>query len=355
MQVNLFYTNGSSDKVYQASIEAVEGGHIVNFQYGRRGSALRSGTKTKDPVDYEKAKKIFDKLIASKKSKGYTEDTSGEAYINTDKADSVSGIVCQLLNPIERNEAEALCLDPNYCAQEKHDGERRPIERKDGAVSGINRKGLYVGGMATPTVDAVNNLPVDSIVIDGEDMGVQQYIFDLLELNGVDYRKQPYSVRLEKLYEVLAQADQDILTPVETAYTTEEKRALLARVEAEGGEGVVFKRLDAEYTEGRPASGGTQLKHKFYADCSAIVEAQNGDRRSVALSLLDESGNKIGVGNCTIPANYLIPEVGSIVEIKYLYAYPNGGSLYQPQYKGERTDVDPSECKTSQLKYKAAA
>jgi len=43
-------------------------------------------------------------------------------------------------------------------------------------------------------------------------------------------------------------------------------------------EGVVFKRLDAPYTPGRPGSGGTQLKHKFCATLSAVVARVNAQR-----------------------------------------------------------------------------
>jgi bifunctional non-homologous end joining protein LigD len=56
------------------------------------------------------------------------------------------------------------------------------------------------------------------------------------------------------------------------------------------------------------------------------------------------------VGNCTIPANYEIPQVGDLVEIRYLYAYL-GGSLYQPIYEGIRNDISPEACGEIQLKY----
>jgi bifunctional non-homologous end joining protein LigD len=54
------------------------------------------------------------------------------------------------------------------------------------------------------------------------------------------------------------------------------------------------------------------------------------------------------VGFCSCSAN---PPIGSVVDIKYLYAY-KGGCLYQPSFKGIRDDVDPEECTTSKLKYK---
>ncbi len=42
-----------------------------------------------------------------------------------------------------------------------------------------------------------------------------------------------------------------------------------------------------------------------------------------------------------------------MVEIRYLYAFPESGVLYQPVYLGKRSDIDPAECMTAQLKFKA--
>src|SRR5207247_598059 len=57
------FRQGSSDKVYQASILPKDGGYIVTFAYGRRGSTLNAGTKTQSPVSHEAAKAIYDKLV----------------------------------------------------------------------------------------------------------------------------------------------------------------------------------------------------------------------------------------------------------------------------------------------------
>jgi len=105
------------------------------------------------------------------------------------------------------------------------------------------------------------------------------------------------------------------------------------------------------YTPGRPNSGGTQLKHKFYATLSAVVAKLNA-QRSIEICLLNGHGWN-PVGNVTIPANYQIPQVGQVVEIKFLYALSESNALYQPTYLGERKDVEPHECVMSQLKYKA--
>ena len=71
-QARLWFREGTSDKVYEVDlVEVATNQHVVNFRYGRRGSALRDGTKTATPVDLKKAKAIFDKLVAEKTAGGY--------------------------------------------------------------------------------------------------------------------------------------------------------------------------------------------------------------------------------------------------------------------------------------------
>ena len=80
-KVTLYFKQGTSDKVYQAALEAVENNHfVVNFAYGRRGATLTTGTKTKAPVDYATAKKIYDKLVKSKTAEGYMPGAAVCAY-----------------------------------------------------------------------------------------------------------------------------------------------------------------------------------------------------------------------------------------------------------------------------------
>ncbi|MEN9634345.1 MAG: hypothetical protein RL077_2749 [Verrucomicrobiota bacterium] len=79
-------------------------------------------------------------------------------------------------------------------------------------------------------------------------------------------------------------------------------------------------------------------------------------RKSLLGGLLKHArccGLKAGqpIGNVTIPANHKVPAVGAVVETRYLYAYPDG-SLYQPVYLGERSDVRQNECVVSQMKFK---
>ena len=143
-KTSLYFSEGSSDKEYHAEIVAVAGGNVVNFRYGRRGASLTVGTKTSAPVDFAQAKKIYDKLVKEKTSKGYTPDVSGAAYQGTANAGLKTDFTPQLLNPITEDEAMRLIADDRWAAQEKMDGERRAAHADANSVTGMNRKGLSV-------------------------------------------------------------------------------------------------------------------------------------------------------------------------------------------------------------------
>lgn len=80
-QVKLFFQEGSSDKVYEIDLCKAGEGYIVNFRYGRRGAALKEGTKTIFPVELPEAEKVFAALEQEKRKKGYV--AAGEAQIIT--------------------------------------------------------------------------------------------------------------------------------------------------------------------------------------------------------------------------------------------------------------------------------
>jgi bifunctional non-homologous end joining protein LigD len=352
-QISLYYQEGSSDKVYHAYLEPKEDGWIVNFAFGRRGSTLQTGTKTNEPVAYEKAKKIYDKIVAEKMAKGYTPMAGGTPYVGTENAGKVSGLLPQLLNMIDDVELELLLNDSTHCGQEKFDG-RRIMVRKNGAVEGANKKGLLIA-LPLPIQKALEAFE-GAFVIDGEAIGDTLYVFDLLEINGQDLRSKPYKDRYLELMNLVARspASGGAVMLVETAWTPREKRRLFEKLKKQQHEGIVFKLVGAPFKAGRPTSGGSQLKYKFYATASVVVTKVNA-QRSVAISVYDnsrETAIPVAVGNVTIPANQPVPKAGQVLEVRYLYAY-KGGSLFQPTSLGIRDDVDPSECVIGQLKYKA--
>jgi len=346
--ITLYYREGSSDKVYQCSIEPSGELFVVNFAYGRRGSTMNTGTKTSTPVDYDTAKGIYDKLVREKTAKGYTPGEDGTPYQHTAKAERVTGILPQLLNPIEEAEVQRLIKEPGWCLQEKKDGRRTLLQKQGAAIHGINRKGLLIG-LPSPIVHQVNQISGD-LILDGECVGDVLYVFDLLQLGEEDLRDRPYEERWERLMKVLEPDHLTHLERVESAFTPARKALLFKQLQQDKREGVVLKRLDAPYTPGRPNSGGAQLKHKFCATLSAVVSKINA-QRSVEVRLLNGKG-WIPCGNATIPPNHPMPLVGAVVEVRYLYAFKESNALYQPVYLGARTDVGQHECVVSQLKFK---
>lgn len=346
--ISLRNTEGSSNKVYNVHLEAKDGGWVVNYANGKFGGTLATGTKTPVPLDYDAAKKTFDKLIKSKIGGGYRVEGDATAYITvTDR--KLTGINVQLLNPIGDAELADKINDPAWMAQEKHFGDRKAIRVKNGEVEGSNKKGM-LSGLPKPIADSALTLNLD-LVIDGEEVGDTLYAFDLLEVGSMDLRDKPALARWHALQGLLRAHALSNIVLVETAMTAIAKQEMLERLQAEGKEGMVFKKKEAPYVAGRPSSGGNQLKYKFYKTASVVV-AEVNQQRSVAMKVLD--GDKwVAVGNVTIPSNHPVPAEGAIIEVRYLHAYERG-SLYEPTYLGERNDVDADECVISQLQYKAA-
>lgn len=336
--IALFYTEGSSDKEYRVELRDVGDGQwmVLGFN-GRRGSTLKEQKKTQVPVDYATAKALYDKTVKSKLKDGYTPDQSGAVYQSTDMADRFSGFVPQLLNSIRKPvELERDILDPVSVAQEKHDGERRPIRHADGKTDGLNKEGVIVS-LPMTLVEDIQSLG-SQLLIDGEVMGERYVAFDLLELEGQDLRQLPYRERLAKLTDLIQGRVLQGVELVHTAFTSQDKRALFDALREHKAEGVVFKDATAAYAPSRPASGGSQRKYKFIETCSVRVTSQNAKKRSVSLECLGNDGQTaVPLGNVTIPENFPVPKAGAIVNVEYLYLY-DGGSLFQPVYKGERTD-----------------
>ena len=311
---------------------------MVNFAYGKRGATLTTGTKTSFPVSEDVARKIFDKLIAEKKAKGYTEGQDVAAY--SQSTGEHSGIFPQLLNEMDEAQLQRCLADDAWCAQQKHDGRRIMVRKQDNKVEAINRKGLIVGA-PQPVLDVVAQIP-GNFILDGEMVGDTYWAFDIVAPT------MCYEDRVAWVHDHLQNST--VVRPVYTAYTSQSKLELYADLTAANAEGVVFKRLDSLYRPGRPNSGGDMLKFKFYATLSAIVSRIN-TKRSVGLDLWDGIMGRMSAGNVTIPPNHDMPKTNAIVEVRYLYA-TSGGILYQPVYLSERTDLTVHACVRSQLKYK---
>jgi predicted DNA-binding WGR domain protein len=119
-RAELYFRQGSSDKVYHLRLENADDKWSVEAQWGRRGSALQSDVKA-NGVPYEEAKRVYDRILREKTSKGYQiaqATTNGEAPISVGLPASKeqSGHVPELLTPIEEPEAQMLAILPEPTA-----------------------------------------------------------------------------------------------------------------------------------------------------------------------------------------------------------------------------------------------
>jgi hypothetical protein len=95
-QTKLFFREGNSDKTYEIDLcEVGPGQYVVNFRYGKRGSALKEGSKTVSPVDLPSATAIYDALEKEKRSKGYSAEQDAGPV-----AEFVSPDTSQVQNPV---------------------------------------------------------------------------------------------------------------------------------------------------------------------------------------------------------------------------------------------------------------
>jgi bifunctional non-homologous end joining protein LigD len=359
-KVSLHYCSGSSDKVYHVELVSDGSGYFVAFAYGRRGSTLNHGVKNSKPLDLAKAEALFDSLVREKSKKGYviTEKIGTSPVSSSPKTAEASPapsslpvtrpvsspVMPCLPEAISDADLQDLIHDPAFVCQEKHDGQRVLVEvNDDGRVRGFNKRGQE-RELPRELVSALTSFA--GYFFDGELLGDCYVAFDLLQMEGDKLEAKPYLERLRRLEEL---SPKGFVQCVVTAHSNEEKSAMLAQIKAGNGEGVVLKSIHAPHTPGKAKDWS---KFKFTAENSFIVSAHNA-QRSVALEAYDDSFMRVFVGNVTIPPSVEIPPVGSIIEVRYLYAYP-GGAVFQPVFVRVRDDQTPRDCQTRKLKLKQA-
>ncbi len=255
----------------------------------------------------------------------------------------------QLLNPIDAEELDTFLGDPHWRLQEKKDGRRLLIQKEGAAIQGINRRGLAVS-LPSALLQQIGCIPHD-FVIDGEIMDKTFHAFDLLAHIDETMMSRPYQERLNALELLIWDGHVDHVLTVPTFYGAERKRGAYAEFQRMNAEGVVFKRLSAAYTAGRPSGGGPAMKFKFTVSASCMVSAVSAKKRSVSLALM-EGPQQRAVGSVAIPANQQIPGVGDILEVQYLYAFGQSNALFQPVFLRLRDDITATDCTLAQLKFK---
>lgn len=357
--VALAYTDtaqgGNSDKVYHAGTIGA-----WTFNTGRRGSALMSQTKC-EAVTYEKAKKLYDKIVREKKAKGYIEQGKAPSPQVAPSGAALTADIKppELLEEIINGAHLTYVNDSAYWMQDKSDGVSRGVVKAGGEIFGINKRGLPVP-LPAELVRELSLLQLDTFQIDAELVGNKLICRDLLVKNG-DVSALPYYTRFVMLVGFIKSLGEVSLISVVETWTGADKAPALERARAERREGVVFKLTSAPYRAGR---NGQHKKYKFIKTLSAIAgKPKSNGKESVTLSLLKSDADLSRKDFTEIPDISLVacgtvsligkPKVkeGDVVEVAYLYAMP-GGLLQQARLLSVRTDVDASECTTAQLIFK---
>lgn len=353
-KIALFMTEGSMDKCYEIHMQEQDGGFVVFGMNGRRGSPLKMQPKTDNkPVSEEEASAIYADLVKKQTKKGYTPNEDGIKFQGTEHAGRVTGFNVQLLNEVPLSAAEQYINDDLWMAMQKADGERRPLGFGENGAIGANRQGLECP-LPVPVAEALAAIGVH-VHLDGEAIDSRVAVFDLTHFNGEDWKTRGAEERHNKLAEIVEALDpahQEYLMLMPAAFSSQEKRAMLEACLHHSQEGIVFKRKDAPYVPNRPASGGDQLKVKFWETADVVFGELNKGKRSVPFHQFDESGHKVPLGNVTIPSNAAVPEAGSVGKVKYLYGFKQG-SLFEPTFQGVTPGGVPAQCVTTTLKYKA--
>lgn len=343
----LYCTEGSADKEYHVELRAQTHGWMVYYANGPRG---RVGVfKPRKPVDQtvslEEANQIFEALVTSKKKQNppYTEAQSGVRLTTSQSGERFSGVLLQQPIAIDSVKADRLNNDDDYAGQQKANGRRCALAIGPEGVQGINKRGYFVG---IPETWVSQFQVFGRALFDGERVGETLFVFDLLELNGCDLRQLPFHRRYQMLVEVMNNAGDAISSMVllKAAFTSDEKKALLASMAEMGCEGLVYKRLDGTYQSVRSVDS---FKFPFFESATCLVLQQN-DQRSVLMGLQNSAGTILEVGNVTIPANFPVPEVGDLGDVRYMYYNP-GGAFEQAVYLGPNTEALPGEALLSQV------
>lgn len=326
-KVTLVCTEGGANKQYTVWIEEKAGGWTVQYENGPVGGWVANGTKTKEPVSLEEAKKIYEALLKEKRKKGYVQGDDAPAFSQTEGAVD-SGIRPMLLTPDDEENIEKYIKDPAWGGQQKLNGKHILTRVKTSKVEGINKTGLICP--IPKAVEQALSILRGAHTFDGELIGDLYHIFDLYASTSLK-DSIPCEARHAGARFVLHDVKSPHVRITPFAIGEAAKREMLKSLREGRKEGMVFKRLDAILVPGKVENlkKSVAVKIKFYTEGSFFVLDWNKDTSSVQVAAQD--GKKhVSVGNVTVPAKYVGQVTkGGVIRVRYLYA-TGASKLFQP-------------------------
>lgn len=184
------------------------------------------------------------------------------------------------IEPMKARLADSPPASHHWIYEIKFDG-YRALAFKDGdQVALLSRNEKDFGGKFPEIADAISELKIEQAVIDGEIVALDKkgissfqllqgfeigqerppiyyYVFDLLQLNGTDLRRQPVTERKARLANILKNAPPVIRI---SASLGNDAKELLKQVKKLGLEGLIGKREDSVYEAGKRSGAWIKLK-----------------------------------------------------------------------------------------------
>lgn len=260
----------------------------------------------------------------------------------------------QKMEWVEMEHAGELILDDRWAAEQKADGVHVMAVVEDGDVRFIG----VGGGRLTHAASALHfprlreellrwwSEHEETFVLDGElicETGVF-WVYDLPYWSGHVVPEHEFDRRRGYL-EAIEPNFGPSFRVLPQAVGQEAKLALTQAVLRNEGEGIVYKRLDAPFEPGVRVKHQLKLKFVKTADC-VVLELGRGANNAVLGMWTDEA--MVEVGSASMIGKDPEIQVGSVVEVKYLYATKDL-VLYQPRITRLRHDKDQADCLRAQL------
>lgn len=253
-----------------------------------------------------------------------------------------------------RLDLERMLKSENYAVEPKLDGVRCLACIEDGEVQLLNSSGVKMVASSTnryrPAIITAlkREFAEGHWTFDGELMSDGKlYFFDIIKANDLITVRTPLFQRRQAL-ELIAKkrgwGSEHILRIVSHATNEQDKRNMLDTIAAGGGEGVMLKKLDSSYSEGRVRHS---LKWKLTKTADVIVSARNVDGKCNAEMQLLSNGRGVPIGSVSMHGKENVA-VGGVIEVKFLYV-SEAGHLVQPRMIRARPDKAAADCTIDQL------
>jgi len=390
MCIRLEHTTGGHNKFYEMQFIQSKDRVAVRGFYGAIGQTPKEHT-IYDGADEMEALAELKKKQLEKLKKGYVVvSQNGQSTAVPMVADNTSDVATiwpmNAQGVKDPDHLQDLLNDDNYVAQEKLDGMRavihitevglrifsrsagvddpsRPLEKTSSLphLAALTFPSLVGTVLDTEILIAGKDCAELSGTIHKKDIGLENrlvmaFVFDILQLNGVNVTGKPLQERIAMLESLKTELVSEHVVFLPWARLSDDKQSIYQRILADGGEGVMLKRLDAVYVEGgRPSNNWYKAKKSATFDCvilgftkgagkfatriGAVIFGQYRNGKLIQLGQASGMSDSVRGLMSKYPEQYL----GRVAEIKGMERLKSG-AIRHPQYVGIRNDKRPSEC-----------